>query len=217
MRHPDRVQDQPHTVVLLTEHVGVPHAFKPLDIIHHAENGIVREKDGVVSGIAGTQSHDRQQIRGYFFHRDALANDLIRDLRFRQLFAVLCLDLGNIHVRPDLEREPDGHVAIVGAGGVVVEEIVNAGELHFDGARHRIRYHLRARAGIVGIDLDHRRRNFRKLSNWEGLQGHKAYHHDDDGEDRRKDGAIDEKARTHFVCSVLVPVGWFAGVASATV
>ena len=127
LRHPDRVQNQPHTIVLLSKHVGVAHAFEPFDIVDHSENGIVGEKDGVVSRIAGAKGNDRQQVRRYFLHANTLADDFRRQLRFCQLFTVLSLNLRDIHVRSDLEREPDGHVAIVGARRVVVKEIVDTG------------------------------------------------------------------------------------------
>src|SRR5439155_14804743 len=80
-------------------------------------------------------------------------------------------------------------------------------KLHFDGAGHRIRHHLRVRTRIVGFDLHHRRGNFRKLGDRQSLHRREAHHHDDDGQDRREDRTVDEKVGDHRPPFTLVSIG----------
>jgi hypothetical protein len=54
-------------------------------------------------------------------------------------------------------------VPIIGAGGIVIEKIVDTWKLHFDRPCHGIRDHFRTRTWIVRLDLDDGRRDFRKL------------------------------------------------------
>ena len=67
------------------------------------------------------------KIRRDFRDADALAHDLRRKLRFSQLDPILGLDLSDVDVGADLERQLDRHVPVVGAGGIVVEQIIDAG------------------------------------------------------------------------------------------
>ncbi len=136
LRHLGRVQDQAHRIILSTENHRVSDATYSFEIIDHVEERVVGDKDGIFRGVAGTERDDRQQVRRHFFDRNTLADDFRRQLRLRQLLAVLGLYLRDVHVRPDLERELDGHVPVIGAGGVVVEEVVDAGKLHFDRTRN---------------------------------------------------------------------------------
>ena len=135
LRHPGRVQDQAHRVILSAEDHCVSDARQSFEIIDHVEERVVGDKDGIFRGIAGTERDDRQQVRRHFLDRNALADDFGRQLGLRQLLAVLGLYLRDVHIRPNLERELDGHVPVIGAGGVVVEKVVDAGKLHFDRAR----------------------------------------------------------------------------------
>ena len=135
LRHPDRVQDQAHRVILSAEDHRVSDATQSFEIIDHVEERIVGDKDGIFRGIAGTERDDRQQVGRHFLDRNALADNFGRQLGLRQLLAVLGLYLGDVHIRTNLECELDGHVPVIGAGGIVVEEVVDAGKLHFDRAR----------------------------------------------------------------------------------
>ena len=114
-------------------------------------------------GITGTERDDRQKIRRHFFHTDALPDDFRGKLRLSQFLPVLSLHLRDVDVGSDLKRQLDRHVAVIGAGGIVVEEIIDSRQLHLDRPCHRIRDHFGAGAGIVGINLNDRRRDFWKL------------------------------------------------------
>ena len=136
LRHADRIKNEPHAVVLRAEHEGIAHSGQQLETVHHAEDGVIGQIELVVAGVIGVERDDGDEVRRQFFDRDPPADDLGRKLRLGQLLAVLRLDLRDVRVRADLEREPDRYVPVVGAGGVVVEEIVDTGKLHFDGPRH---------------------------------------------------------------------------------
>ena len=205
LRHPDRIKNKPHAVVLRAEHEGITHSGQKLETVHHTEDGVIGQIELIVARIVGVEGDDGDEVRRQFFDRDPPADDLRRKLRLRQLLAVLRLDLRDVRVRADLEREPDSHVTVVGAGGVVVEEIVDAGELHFDGPRHRLGDHFRAGAGVVGVDLYHGRRDLRKLGDGQDIHGCQAHDHDDDGDNRREDRPFDEKGGAHLAPSVPWP------------
>jgi hypothetical protein len=128
----------------------------------------------------------------------SLADHFRRQLRLRQLHPVLRLHLRDVDVRADLERKPDADVPVVRAGGIVIQEIVDAGELHFDGARHRIGHDLRAGARIIGFDLDDGRTDIRELRDGEGRERRQPDDDDDDREDGGEDRSLDEKSRAHF-------------------
>ena len=142
-----------------------------------------------------------------FLDRDALTNDFRRELRLCQLLPVLGLDLRDVDVGADLERQPEGHVAVIGAGRVVVEEIVDAGNLQLNDAGNGIGHGLSAGTGVIGVDLDDRRRYLGKLRDGQGHHCHEADHHDHDREDRGKDRPVDEKPRAHLDASVFFGSG----------
>src|SRR6185312_438684 len=108
------------------------------------------------------------------------------------------LDLRDIDVRADFESQLDGHVTVVRARRIEVEEMIDPGELQLDGTGDRFRHDLRAGTGIIGFDLHHRRSDFRKLSDGQGQHRHQPYHHHDDGKNRGKYRSIDEKAEVHL-------------------
>jgi hypothetical protein len=135
LRHPGRVQDQAHRVILSAEDYCVSDATQSFEIIDYVEERVVGDEDRIFRGVAGTERDDRQQVRRHFLDRNALTDNFGRQLGLRQFLAVLGLYLSNVHVRPNFERELDGHVPVIGAGGIVVEKVVDAGKLHFDRAR----------------------------------------------------------------------------------
>ena len=197
LSHADRVENQPHAVVLLPEYQRVPHTGQTFDVVDDAKDGEIGQGKRVLLRIAGLQHHDREEVRGHLLDGDPLADHLRRELRFGQLLPILCLHLCDIDVGPDLKRQPDRQVTVIGARRVEIEEIINAGELQFDGARDRLRDHLGAGAGIVGFDLHHGRRDRRELRDRQGLHRHQAHHDDNDRQHRRKNRPIDEEGGTH--------------------
>ncbi len=132
-----------------------------------------------------------------FFTVMPLPNDFVGQLGLGKALPVLRLDLCDIDIGADLEREPHRHVPIVRAGGIVIQEVIDAGELHLDRARHGFGDDFRARPGIIGIDLHHGRRDLRKLRDGQSMQRDQAHHHNDDGQDGGKNGAINKKMRAH--------------------
>ena len=123
-------------------------------------------------------------------------------LRLCQFLPVLGLDLRDVDVGVDLERQPEGHVPVIGAGRVVVEEVVDAGNLQLDDTGDGISHGLSAGTRVIGVDLDDRRRDLGKLRDGQGHHRHEADHHNHDREDRGEDRPIDEKPRAHLDASV---------------
>ena len=133
--HPGRVQDQAHRIILPAEHHCISDATYSFEIIDHVEERVIGDENSIFRRVAGTERDDRQQVRRHFLDRNALTDNFGRQLGLRQFLAVLGLYLSDVHIRPNLERELDGHVPVIGAGGIVVEKVVDAGKLHFDRAR----------------------------------------------------------------------------------
>ena len=204
MRHANRIEDQPHAVVLLPEHRRVTDARQALDVVEDTQRDKVREKKGILLRIVRLHDHDGQEVRRHFLDRDPLPHDFRRQLWLGQFLAILGLDLCDIDVGPDLEREPDAHVPIVRTRRIEVEKVVDAGKLQFDRARHGFRHDLRTGSRIIGLNLHHRRRDFRKLRDGQGLHRNQSHHDDDDGENRRENRTIDKHTQVHLCRSISV-------------
>jgi hypothetical protein len=58
-----------------------------------------------MSGIGRLQHDDRDEVRGHLLHGHTLPDDFRRQLRLRELFTVLGLDLGDVRIGADLEGQ----------------------------------------------------------------------------------------------------------------
>ncbi len=163
LRHQQRIQDDPHAVILLPEHERVADAPDPFQIVDQPERSVVRQEHRVMPRISRLQRDDHHKIRRQLFDGNALTDDVRGKLRFGEFFAVLRLHLSDIRIGADFEGELDRDMAVIAAGRFVVEQIVDAGKRHLDRTRHGFCRDFRTCAGIVGIDLDDRRRDLREL------------------------------------------------------
>ncbi len=121
LRHKQGIENDPHAVILLPEHHRIPDPFDPLQVIDQPERRVVREKDGVVQGIGRLQHDHRDEVRGHLLHGHTLPDDFRRQLRLGKLLAILGLDLGDVRIGADLERQFNGHMPVVAAGGVEIQ------------------------------------------------------------------------------------------------
>jgi len=78
---------------------------------------------------------------------------------------ILHQHLSGIEISAEPERDAQSHVAVAGALRGHVEHVLNTIDLLLDRRRYSLRHHLRIRAGIIGRDLDGRRRDLRILRN----------------------------------------------------
>src|SRR5262249_40314853 len=115
----------------------------------------------------------------------------------------------NVDVGADLEREAEGHVPVISARGVVVEEVVDSGNLQLDDTGDGVCHGFSARSGIVRVDLHDRRGNWRKLCDGQSHHRYEADHHNDDREDRGKDRPVNEEPWAHLDASAFGPGGSF--------
>ena len=136
LRHANRIEDQPHAVVLLPEHRRVTDARQALDVVEDAQRDKVREKKASCCGSSDCMTMTARRSGDIFLTVIPLPHDFRRQLWLGQFLAILGLDLCDIDVGPDLEREPDAHVPIVRTRRIEVEKVVDAGKLQFDRARH---------------------------------------------------------------------------------
>ena len=76
--HANRVQHQPHAVVLCAEDQGIPDTGQSFKVIDDLQDGIIGEKERIVSWVFGFQREHGEKIRRLLFDGDALAYDLWR-------------------------------------------------------------------------------------------------------------------------------------------
>ncbi len=190
--HLQRIEDDPHAVVLLAEHQRVSDTLDSLQIIDDPQRGVVGEKDRIVPRIGRLERHHQHQIGGHLLDRNALPDHFRRKLRLRQFFSILGLDLGDIGIGSDFKRELDRHMSVVAARRLVVEQIVHAGKRHLNRTSDRFRCHFRAGTGIVRIDLDHRRSDFRELRDRQKLHGQQSHHDHHDRDHRGKNWPVNK-------------------------
>src|SRR3546814_282614 len=125
---------------------------------------------------------------------DALALDLLRQQRHRQLQLVLDLHLGDVAVGAGFEGEPDRSHAVGRRLRREVHQAVQALHVLLDDLGHRVLDHLGRCAGIRRADLDGRRRHGGIHRDRQGEDRQRAGEHDDDRDDPREDGPVDEEA-----------------------
>src|SRR5690606_19003890 len=101
--------------------------------------------------------------------------------------------LGDVWVGVGGEGERGRGVAVGVAGRLHVQQAVEAGELLLDDLRHRVFHRLGRGARVAGVDDDRGRGDRRVLGHRQLLDGQRARQHDDDGDDPREDGSVDEE------------------------
>ncbi len=148
----------------MSENQRVADSRQPLDIVEDSQDREIREEERILLRIVGIEHHHGQQIRRQFFDGHSLTDDFRRKLWLCKLLAVLGLNLRDIDVRADFERQLDGHVTVVCARRIEVEETVDAGQLQFNGTRDRFRDDICACTRVIRVDLHHRGSDLRKLS-----------------------------------------------------
>jgi hypothetical protein len=122
--------------------------------------------------------------------------DLPHDLRQARLGLadpVLCLDLGDVEVGPQLEGDRDGEVAVRCRRRVGIDRILDAVDLLLERRDDGFRNRLRRGARIGAADDDGGRHDLRVLADRQQWHCHETGRQDEDGNNRCKDRAVDEE------------------------
>ncbi len=120
-------------------------------------------------------------------------------MRDRKARAVLHVD--GVDVRIGAQREGHGQdvAAVRGAGGLVIERVVDAVDLLLDRLRHRRLDHLGIGAGIGRVERHLRRHDIGELRDRDRRDRNDARKRDHDGDDEREPRSVDEDVGEHSI------------------
>ena len=145
-RHAVGVEPHRHAVVGRREQRDVADAGDALELVDDVDGRVVGEKELVVAAVRRRQRDDLQQRRRLLLDADALRLDLGGQLRLGEADAVLHLDGVEIGIGADREGDGERVAAVVAAGRLHVEHLVDADDLRLDRLRDRRLHHLGAGA-----------------------------------------------------------------------
>ena len=152
-----RLDPDPHRVVAGAEDARFADAGHAVERVEDVDVRVVGEEQRVVAVVRRHQRDDQHRQAGLLAHRQAELADLGRQVRLRLRHAVLDVDLIDVRVGVDVERDRQRHRAVVGVGRLHVEHVVDAVHLLLDRRRDRLLDGQRVRAGILRGDGDLRR------------------------------------------------------------
>ncbi|OQB39337.1 MAG: hypothetical protein BWY09_01131 [Candidatus Hydrogenedentes bacterium ADurb.Bin179] len=164
--------------------------------------------------VVRLQGDDTEEGVHAFGYPGALADDFLGQAGLGAFEPVLHLDRGDVQIRADLEGQRDGEAAVIGALGLVIQQVRDAAHLLLDGRRHALHDRLGVRARIVGADHDGGRRDLGRRLDGQGIQGHQPADDNDNGYDPREHGAVNKKLGNHNCFLLRVRVQDFGGVES---
>jgi hypothetical protein len=195
--HPVRVHPDPHRLVRDAHDLRLAGAVDALQRIEHVDVGVVGDvvrAVAVVFRVDRDQHHDRRRL---LLDVDALLDDGRRQLRHREVDAVLHLHLRDVGV--GVEREVDGHRQLTRrrADRRHVEHVVDAVDLLLDRRGDRIRERLRVGARVGRGDRHLHRRDRRVLRHRQQHHRDGARERDDDRDDCGEDRPLDEEPGEH--------------------
>ncbi len=198
-----RVEPDAHAVILPAEGEDVPHALDAPQRVLEIDGRIVAQVELVVLRparrrvVLGNQVDDEEDVRGPLLDGHADGLDLGGHRRQGDGDSVLHQDLGHVDVGPQREGHVQGVRAVVAALRRHVEHVLDAVDLLLDGGRYRVGEHLGVGPGVGSLHADGRGRDIRVLGDRQQARGDPAQEDDNDGDDPRQDGTIDEETRQH--------------------
>ena len=194
---PVGVDPDPHAVVERTEQVGVADAGHALDVVEDVDGGVVAQEQRVVAAVRRVDRQHLQDRRRLLLDGDALAADLLGQLRHGQGDAVLHVDRVDVGVGADLEADGQRVAAVVARGRLHVERLVDAHDLRLDRLRHGLLDHGGPGARVARGDLHLRRHDVGELRDRQRVHGDHAGQRDDDRDHQRQARAVDEGRGQH--------------------
>ena len=196
--HAVRIHPDPHRLVGHAHDLRLARAVDALQRVEHVDVGVVGDVVRAVAVVLGVDRHQHHDRRRLLLHVDALLHDGGRQLRHREVDAVLHLHLRDVGV--GVEREVHRHRQLAGrrADRRHVEHVVDAVDLLLDRRGDRIRRASSSRRpGYVadtvtctGVML-----GYCATGSWR--HRHQPGEADDQRDDRREDRALDEEPREH--------------------
>ena len=196
-REPVGVEPQPERIVEGAEQARLADAAHARQRVDDIDRRVVVQVQRIVGLLRRVERDDLQQCRGFLADDEALALHFDRQERRGELRPVLHVHRVDVGIGAERERHGEGVAAVGGAGRLVVERIVDAGDLLLDGLGDGRLDHLGIGAGIEGRHRDLRRDDLGKLRDRDLEDRQQAGQGDDDRDDEGEPRPIDEDARYH--------------------
>ena len=95
----------PHRIVLRAVERRVADAGRALDRVEHVDGDVVRQKELVVRVLGRVERDDAEQGRRLLLHRNALALNLLRQARQRNLHPIVDIDGVDVRIGAEPERD----------------------------------------------------------------------------------------------------------------
>jgi hypothetical protein len=195
--HPVGVHPDAHRLIRHAHDLCLSRAGHALQRIEHVD---VRVVGDVIRAVAiaftehADQHHDRRRL---LLDGDAELRHGRRQLRQREVDAVLHLNLRDVGI--GVEREIDGQreLAVGGRGRRHVEHVVDAVDLRLDRRSDGIGQGLRVGAGVRRRHRDLHRGDRRVLLDRQHVHRDEAGEADDDRNDRSEHRPLDEESGEH--------------------
>src|SRR5262249_36933350 len=206
-----RVEPDAQRIVERPEQRCLPNTFDARQWIYDVDRRVVAQINGIVGALRRIEVDDLQQRGGFLADGEAVARDLSRQLRNGETGAVLHVDGVDVGIRAQREGHRQDVTTIRGAGGLVIERVVDAVDLLLDRLRHGRFDHLGIGARIARVECNLRRYDVRELRDRDRENRDDAGKRDDDGDDDGKPRPLDENAGKHQVPGTTVVVTTWPG------
>ena len=199
-----RLDPDSHRVVAGADDVNPANPLDAGEGVLDVDQGIIAEELLVEARIVRRQGDQHKDVRERFFGGDREAFDFLGKLGGGGGNPVLGEDRVHVRVGADLERDIDGHGAVVGIGRLHVDHVVDAVDLLFQGRGDRLFNTDSVGPGVVGTHLDDRRRDVGILLGRQSPEEHHANNHHENRDDHGNDGSSDEEI-SHGAYSLSCP------------
>ena len=168
--HAIRPQPDAHAVVARAEHLYLADAGHTRQRFTHLGAGVVADLQRRQGRLRRIEAHPHQQVTGALAHLYTILLRFRRQLRHRLCNAVLYINGRHIGVGARGKGQVQAIAAVISAGRLHIEHMINAVELCLQRRGDGLRYILRAGARPAGADVHHGRRDLRVLLHRNELQ-----------------------------------------------
>ena len=194
---PLHVEPDAHRVVEAREQQRLADAADARKLVENVDGDVIGDEQRILFALLAGEADELQHRRRALPDGQALLLDFLRQLRQRGLHAVV--DGDRVKVGVGAEREADGEIvaAVVAAGRLHVQHLVDADDLRFQGLGDARFHHLGGGAGKNRRDLHLRRHDVRVLRDRHAGHRQQAAERDHDRDDDRQARPIDEDRRDH--------------------
>ena len=144
---PLRIEPDPHRVVQFREQAGLTDARGARNRVEHVDDGVVGDEQRILLAVGAVEHDELQDRRGFLLHDQALLLHLGRQLRQRGLNAVVDVDGVDVGIGAERERNGERVAAVVAAGRLHVQHLVDADHLRLERLGDAGLHHLGGGAG----------------------------------------------------------------------